>query len=287
MTQSFTEIVTKRIASGATRLPVFDGTALRLRTLLADPDVDVDTLVSLIETDPVLRLANSSFFGGLSRVRNVDAAVLRLGTEKVAQLALLVAQGAAYQVRWVELKPLVAGLWTHAVACALGCQWLCAKIDRPDLASQAFLGGMLHDIGKLLLLRVVDDLRAQNPRFRPGTELLHELLRSAHAAHGEALVRAWNIPDPYPHLVGHHHEIEADKDDTLLLVLRLVDQSCNQLGFGIEAGPETGAAASEEALALRLSEITIAELEVHLEDAVPAAAGASTEGATPRSVANG
>ena len=286
MARSFTEIVEARIASGATRLPIFEGTALRLRELLADPDVEIDALVAVISTEPVLasavlRLSNSSFFGGLAEVKSVREAVMRLGLEQVARLALLVTQGDAYRVRAKDLRPLVGSLWTHAVACALGCQWLTERLGRRDLSSQAFLGGMLHDIGKLLVLRVIDDLRAQNASFRPQPSLVRELLRSTHASHGERLVRQWHIPEPYPRIVGHHHDADIDGDDALLLVVRLVDQTCNKLGLGVEPQPDAAPAASEEAQALRLSDLVIAELEVQLEDAAPAAQAVQSPGPEP------
>jgi HD-like signal output (HDOD) protein len=279
MARSFSEIVEGRIASGKTRLPIFEGTALRLRELLADPNVEIDALVAVISKDTtlasaMLRLSNSSFFGGLSEVRNVRDAVMRLGLQQVARLALLVTQGDAYRVRWEPLRPLVASLWAHAVAVSLGCEWLAGKIGRRDLASQAFMGGMLHDIGKLLVLRVVDDLRTQSTSFRPEPGLIRELLRSRHTRYGEALLRQWNIPEPYPRLVGRHHEPEVDEDDVLLLLVRLVDQTCNKLGLGLEPAPDAIPAASEEAQALRVSDLVLAELEVQLEDAGPAAEAA-------------
>jgi HD-like signal output (HDOD) protein len=275
LARSFSQIVEAHIASGATRLPVFDGTTLRLRELLADPNVEVEALVSVISTEPVLasavlRLANSSFFGGLSQVKNVRDAVLRLGLDQVARLALLVTQGQAYRVRTEELKPLIGALWSHAVACALGGQWLAEKVGRRDLASQAFLGGMLHDIGKLLVVRVVDDLRTQNASFRPQLRLVRELMRTLHAACGESLAKQWNLPEPYPRLIGHHHD-EAVGEDALLLLVRLVDQTCNKLGLGLECAPGTDPAASEEAQVLRVSDLLVAELEVQLEDTRPAA----------------
>jgi len=275
MARSFSEIVEAHIASGATKLPVFDGTALRMRELLAEPNLQIDRLVAEISNEPVLasavlRLANSSFFGGLSQVKSVREAVLRLGLQQVARLALLVSQGEAYRVRWNELKPLLRALWAHAVACALGSQWLAQKIGRGDLASEAFLAGMLHDIGKLLVLRVVDDLRAQHAGFRPELELVREIMRSLHAAAGERLVRQWNIPEPYPTVVGHHHDSEVGHD-ALLLIVRLVDQACKKTGFSVEPAPESDPAASEEAQALRVSDLVVAELEVQLENAGPAA----------------
>jgi len=277
MARSFSEIVEARIAAGATKLPVFDGTAARLRELLASPEVDVDPLVQLVSREPVLasgvlRLANSSFFGGLSEVRTVREAVMRLGVEQVTRLALLVTQGEGYRVRAAELKPLVRGLWSHAMACALGSQWLAGRVGRGHLAGEAFVAGMLHDIGKLLIVRVIDDLRHANAGFRPAPTLVGEMLRSAHAAHGETLARGWAIPEPYPHVIRHHHEPVAREDDGLMLVVRLADSVCNKLGFGIEPTPDANPAASLEAQALRASEVLVAEFEVYLEDAMAAAA---------------
>lgn len=275
---SISETVEERISSGQTELPVFDRTAQRIQGMLDDGEFEIDELEALIGRDAVLtaallRLANSTFYAGLDKVTTVREATLRLGAKQVAGLTTMITQKQNYTVRDRSLEPLMKSLWNHSVGCAVGCQWLAERLKRRDLGAEAFMAGMLHDIGKLVVLRVVDDLKAGNRGFDPPEEAIRELMETTHTAHGHFLMESWNIPDPYPGIVLRHHDPELDESDTLLLVVRLVDRVCNQVGLGLEpADAETEKTEeSAEATALELSDGIVAELEVALEDTVQVA----------------
>jgi putative nucleotidyltransferase with HDIG domain len=273
MSTSFVSLVEAQIASGKTKLPVFEGTAQRLQQVLAAPPDTAEPLVNLLGSDPaiasaVLRLANSSFFGGLAQVKTIHQALVRLGMEQVLRLALVVSQQRAYRVSANELQPIVAALWRHTLATALGCQWLAQRLGGGVPVSEAFLAGLVHDIGKLLVVRVIDDLRKARADFRPAAKLVAEMLDSLHARCGATLARGWNLPEVYVRVIEHHHDAEFPPDDRLLAIVRLVDQAANRLGFGMVAERELQLAATREAQLLGLHDVAIAELEIYLEDSV-------------------
>lgn len=272
MSRSIAEIVDQHIAAGKTTLPVFDGTTQRLQGMLQSGEFDMGAVEKLITGDPVLasatlRLANSSFFAGLEKITNVREAIVRLGVKQVSNLVTLVAQKKNYHIRDRALQPLVATLWRHSVGVAIGSQWLAGRLRRGDLTGEAFMAGMLHDIGKLLLLRVVDDLKEQNKTFQPSEALVLELLASLHNRHGHALMKQWNIPELYCDVVARHHDPDFEDGATLLVLVRLVDQACNKLGIGLEPQPDLDLASSAEAQVLRVDDVLAAELEIRLEDA--------------------
>lgn len=268
-------MVEAQIATGKTKLPVFEGTAAKLQQIIANPPDSTEPLEQLLGSDAVaasavLRLANSSFYGGLAQVKTIRESIMRLGMDQVTRLALVVSQQQAYRVKSKELQPVVSALWHHALATALGGQWLARKTGRGDMAGEAFLAGMVHDIGKLLVVRVMDDLRATRADFNPPPNLVDELLGSLHAKYGAVLAKQWNLPEAYARVIEHHHDPEPADGDTLLILVRLVDQAANALGFGVGNKPELQIAATHEAQVLRLDDILLAELEVHIEDAMAA-----------------
>jgi putative nucleotidyltransferase with HDIG domain len=280
VSESFVSVVEAQITSGKVRLPVFEGTALKLQSMLAAPPEDTRPLVSLLASDAVLasavlRLANSSFYGGLAQVKTIQESLLRLGMDQVMQLALVVSQQQAYRVKAKELQPAVSALWQHALATALGCQWLSQRVGRRTPAAEAFLAGMVHDIGKLLVIHVIDDLRSRRADFRPPASLVSEMLASLHAKYGATLARGWNLPESYVRVIEQHHDPEFAPEDTLLAIVRLVDLAANGLGFGLGGRPTVQLAATHEAQLLGLTDVAIAELEIFLEDAVSAAHTAS------------
>jgi putative nucleotidyltransferase with HDIG domain len=273
--QSFADLVEVEIASGKTKLPLLQGAAAKLQEMLANPPGSSEPLEQAISGDAVLasavlRVANSSFYGGLAQVKTVRDSLFRLGIDQVTRIALVISQESAYRVRAPELVPLIGTLWRHALATALGAQWLARRIGRGDLSGEAFLAGMVHDIGKLLVIRVIDDLRTVRADFRPAAQLVTELLTSMHARHGAALAKEWNLPESFIRVIEHHHDPEPADSDTLLLSVRLADNAANTLGFGLGPKFEGQLAATLEAQALEIDEIAVAELEIQLEDSLEA-----------------
>ena len=273
--RSLAQIVEEQIASGDVTLPVFDETATKLQQMISKGEFDPDAVEKLVGGDPVLsgsllRHANSTFFGGIEKVVTVRAAIMRLGVKQVAELLILAIQKEQYSLKSQDLHDLADRLWKHAVGCGMGAQWLAKKLNLGDgRVEEAFLAGMLHDIGKLLLVRVLDDLiDSKQLRYPPSPELIVELLTALHAEHGYNLMQDWNIPDTYAAIVRDHHLDESDEHDDLLNLIRLVDTACNRLGIGIRGEVDINLAACPEAQHLRVSEILLAELEIRLEDAM-------------------
>ena len=272
--RSLAEIVEEKIASGTIELPVFDHTAIKIREMIERGEYDPGAVAKLVGSDPalsgsLLRHANSSFFGGIEKVVTVHDAIVRLGVRQVAELVIMASQRQQYHLKDAALHGLSDQLWRHAVGCGIGAQWLARKLQMEDRVQEAFLAGLLHDIGKLLLLRVLDELiAAKQLAFRPSLELVHELLGYLHCPQGHRLMQTWNIPEIYADIVRCHHDEDYDENDALLGLVRLVDMACNRLGIGIRGKLDLNLAASTEAQRLRISEVVLAELEIRLEDAL-------------------
>ncbi len=270
--QSLGEFVEQVIATGKASIPVFDKSAAQAQDMLTRGEFDLCALEELVSSDPaltsgLLRAANSSFFGGLDKIVRVRDAIARLGTRNVSHVIVMVAQKEQYRLQDPKLAVMAGQLWRHAVACAAGSRWLATRLHMPEVEREAMLAGLLHDVGKLFLLRVVDDLIQTRQLRDPSPQLLHELLGRMHCQQGEALLSAWNVPDPYRSIVRRHHDADFCEDDMLLLVVRLADHACNRLGMGTSPMPELVLASTAEAQALRIPELMLAELEVALEDA--------------------
>ncbi len=273
-TRTIVEIVQEYLAGGRAELPVFDRTSTRLLEMLREREFDIMAVERLVVCDPaltssLLRMSNSTFYGGLEKVVTVRDAIVRLGIKQVANLVIMSGQKRNYELRSPGLQRLSKGLWRHSVGCAIGTQWLAQKLRIEGVIDNAFLAGLLHDIGKLFLLRVVDDImQSRRYRFRPTEALVIDLLQSMHAAQGYDLMCRWNIPEVYCNVVRDHHLEELDEGDQLLLCTRLVDHACNRLGIGLAGEVPVELATLPEARALCCTEVVCAELEIRLEDAL-------------------
>jgi HD-like signal output (HDOD) protein len=88
-----------------------------------------------------------------------------------------------------------------------------------------------------------------------------------HTEQGWLLTRDWNLPEAYCNVARDHHSETFDARDTLLLMVRMVDKACNMMGISIHEPSKLILVTTPEALALGLSELDLAELEIMLEDA--------------------
>lgn len=273
--ESLAERIDECMRSGKVALPVCDPVAMRVYRAVRKGDLGAAELAQLLATDPVLssevlRAANSSFFTGLGEVRRLKDAIVRLGGRQIASLAMAASQKRLYSASAQHFRTRLVSLWRHAHAAAYGSGWLAAKLGQRRLQEEAFLAGLLHDVGKLSLLRALEDLVAADQRLRELPEaVIDEALLHLHAAHGQKLLTMWNIPEVFSRTAARHHDPQFDSSDTTLVIVRLVNKAARQSDPPIQDGREgdTPLEVTEEARALGLGEIQIAELQVALDEA--------------------
>ena len=192
-------------------LPALPSVVLDLIHSLGREDVDVTALAEKMSRDQalaakILRLANSSFYGLPARVKTVKQAIVVLGFDSARALAVASnmigsIQGAARQVD-------VADFWRHSIATAL-CAKNLARLAGIDQEA-AFIAGLLHDIGRLVLAtRFPDDYaRVLQDCERNDTPVGVAEVRVFgldHQRAGEMLAEAWKFPPLIQRAIGQHH----------------------------------------------------------------------------------
>lgn len=271
-TRSLLDVIGEELARGDLQLPVYPGIATRVQALAATGTATADQFERLLAHDPaiashVLRVANSAFYAGLSPVSTIRAAVMRLGLDQLVSIAVLCAQQGQFTARDPQVQGLMRQLWQHSVAVAFGARWLADRLGYRSQASECFMAGLFHDIGKLLILKVLDDLRRRGewPAAMPPS-LLQELLSALHREQGGRLIRQWNLSSVYADVARGHHEPVTDDMMALQLIVRLVNQACTKLGINLYRQDGLVLTALPEAAGLGIKEVLIAELEIMLED---------------------
>jgi len=271
---SLIEIADEFITSDKTVLLPFDRNTLRIRQEIAKEEPDTHLLEKLIASDPaltsqVLRLANSAFYKGLTKVSTVHNAMVRIGNTEIANIVTLVTHGKNFHSKDPVMREILAKLWAHSVGCAIGSQWLAVRRGLRDLCHEAFIAGLLHEVGKLFLITTIDAIRTSGRiASQPSPELISELMDSMHTKYGHSLLKNWNLPEVYCDIALKHHEEECGDDNILLLLVRLGNYACKKMGIGLHDDPSLLLAATPEAHYLGLSELVLAELEIKLEDSL-------------------
>ena len=272
MQQSIVEIF-EYLSTKDIQLPIFDRTAMQVQDEIAKEDPDTRAIEALIVKDQaltgqVLKVANSSFYKGLAEVTTVRNAIVRLGIKEVANMVTLVAHRGYFKAKDPLLRQRMNDLWRHSVACAMGAKWLASKGDYDIAPNEAFFAGLLHDVGKLFIITVLEKLKkAKDLQCLPSAALIDEILASLHGKHGYAIMRNWNLPEKYCVIARDHHEEEFDADNLLLCMVRQANMTCIKVGIGLRTDHDLVLSATREAGLLGISEMDMARLEIHLEDA--------------------
>jgi len=206
-----------QVLSRLKQLPSLPASIAELLASFADDDVDVEQISRQIARDQgltarVLRVANSSFYGLQSRVGTVHEAVVILGFRAVRSMVLAVGMSSAFKVENCPGFDIRAYL-RHCAAVGLAARGLAALTGHnPELA---FTGGMLHDIGKLVLAANFPAeyaaalvWRQQHDCFMCQAE--REVLGLDHGEVGGLLAETWHFPPALLAAVsGHHAPSEA------------------------------------------------------------------------------
>jgi HD-like signal output (HDOD) protein len=146
------------IAAGRVELPTIPRVVQRLMAALRDPDVDARKIGAALSQDPVLsakvlRIANSSFFGGQRSMASIDAAVALIGTLALQKLVVACGVASTFQkIPGIDMQ----AFWRDGLVAATAANRLA-----PALAAdpeEAYLCGLLHATGHLILCRSYPDI---------------------------------------------------------------------------------------------------------------------------------
>jgi len=193
------EAVSHRLYSENFQLPVMPGVMTQLVALLADEKSSFHDMAKLIMTDQVLisnilKIANSSFYGGSGQVDSLQFAIVRLGMREIVNIvtALQICSLKSKDVPQEQMQAIL----DYSLKVAFVASGLARKC-RLD-SEEAFLGGLLLDLGKTVILSVAKD-------YRIDQALLDELLTARHAEIGAMIAQKWNYPETIQKLIRYHH----------------------------------------------------------------------------------
>lgn len=268
---SLLDVINRYIAADTLSLPVFNNAAVRLQMELVKPEPDLRVIEQVITSDQalssqVLKIANSAFYRGLVEVGTVRAAIIRLGMREIGRIVLMAASEQHFRSRDRTIALVMKKLWQHSVGCAYGTAWLARRRACGVEQSQAFFAGLFHDVGKLFVLMVIEQIKRKNKSLKLTDSLLMEAMNRLHAREGSRLLTRWNMPGHLHVIARDHHNAEIDAQNRLLVLVRMANLVCRKLGIGLAEDGSLLLAATPEANLLGLTGTDLAELEGALED---------------------
>jgi len=237
-------------------LPPLPQVAAQVLRLAADPDSTTDELQRVIATDQalaaqILKIANSAMFGMVREVRTLTQAIMTLGFSTIKSIVIASSARNLYKRGGAGLQERL--LWEHALITAIASRAY-AKAFRSPRVEEAFLGGLMHDIGKAVMglkfpERYAAMVRGIYNDDLDGIESELELFGFDHAMVGEAILHAWNLARSLENSVRWHHDPQHGpaEDQALTAFVALGNQLALDRGVGI-GKPESLAAATRQAM---------------------------------------
>jgi HD-like signal output (HDOD) protein len=240
----------KKMVRQVSTLATLPEVTAQIITTVEDPKSTAQQLHKLVAHDPalvtrILKVVNSAFYGLPGQIASIERAIVLLGLNAVKNIAVAASLGQLF--RGVQLCEgfTAKDLWQHCIAVAVTARELAKSLKVP-VVDEAFLAGMIHDIGMLVELQTAPDaLRQVCDKVRNGnatdfcaTE--REVLGGVdHQMLGRALAAQWKFPNTCQLVAGYHHQPEglSENNHILVWVVNAADVICaqGQKGFNLTA----------------------------------------------------
>jgi len=238
----------KDLILNAQDLPAMPHVASKVLELAGNPDTTAAKLQQVIADDQamaarILKIANSALYGCSRKIKTLTDAIVMLGFNTIRSLVVTSATRNMYLKGGKSMGLKERLLWEHSMGCAMAAKLLVGA-RHPHLAEEAFLAGLMHDIGKLVLNqyasdafdRVVQDVYNEGRMF---LDVERELLGFDHTEVGALLVNKWKLSTQLEEAIRHHHNEEAfTADRPVICYLDLANNLCKREGVGFVELPE-------------------------------------------------
>ena len=249
----------------ASDLPTIPVVATKVMRLIESENATAEELAKVVASDPavaarVLKISNSSYYGCQRQIQTLSHAIVVLGFATLKSLIVAASVKQVYQPYGLTEKL----LWEHSFGAGLAARMI-AKETRMASEEEAFLGGLFHDIGKIIMnsmnSRQFQDVMQRCYNDGLSFEIAEQQVYSyTHSEVGGLVIKKWNFPDMLISAVLNHHTFDFGEDaDTfqinLTCVVGLANMFCHKVGIGMrEAEDELDLLQTMPAQRLGLSE---------------------------------
>ncbi len=227
-------------------MPSLSITVSKIIEVTKNPQATAKDLNRVISLDPVLvgkvlKLINSAYYGLQNKVTSLVTAIIMLGMNTIKNLALSTAV-LGNMKRDSSFKALnIDGFWRHSIGVGVLSKLIASKIGVPAIKKEEyFIGGLLHDIGKIPLNELFEEsymkaIRAADIKKAKLADMEKEFIGITHTEVGKMIAEKWNLMDETFECILHHHDpnMASEKNYKLVTSVHIADIYCNmnQVGF--------------------------------------------------------
>ncbi len=235
------ETLLGRVFEGISEVSSLPVVALQIMHLAEDPTTGADDMLEVVRSDPALamrlmRTVNSSYYTLRDKVADLKQAITLLGFREIRNLAMTAYVAPLFRQTAGYGQYSRRGLWNHMVGTAMIAR-LIGETSRQVGPEEAYLGGLLHDLGLILIdqclhkrfCRILDALTEETPFW----EIERRILGFDHTALGEYVARKWNLPERLSKAIGCHHGAARYEGPhrEMVCAVALADVLCHMKAF--------------------------------------------------------
>lgn len=225
----------EKFKKGELELPAMPQIVSQIQNVMDNSKASVTAITTIIEKDvsitvKLITAANSPLYRGVEKVQSVEAAISRLGLQEIKQIVAAIANKSFYNTKNRQLKLLLDKLWLHSLACASAAKLISERISQAD-GEEAFMGGLIHDIGSVLLLKSLGDFISFGEKLDK-----EEVINSVYEVHtnfGALLLDKWAFTKSFVEICKLHEWTDFSPDtDKEILIVNLADHITDTIGCG-------------------------------------------------------
>ena len=203
-----------KIIQKVEKLPTISTVAFEVIRLCSDKEVPIPKLVKIIAgdqslTSQILKVANSSYFNYPRTIYSLDRAIIILGFNLLRDISVSLAVFSLFKGFKTKNYDLLRNIWRHSLYTGISCKVLAQNYE-PESKENLYIGGLLHDIGKLVLITTMGkdyDLLIEKAEQETISmvELESKFLGVNHSEVGAGLIELWNLPESLVSIAKFHH----------------------------------------------------------------------------------
>ncbi len=228
-------------------LPPMPNVAAKVMEMMSNPMMDGKSIHRLISTDQalaskILKIANSALYSFSKEISSLGHAISIIGFNTISSLVIASSTKNAFFKGKMGLQDKM--IWEHSLASAFGCRDLARKKLGAGKMEVAFLSGLLHDIGKIILSKKIPDQynaivqEAYNTKT-PFAYLEMNALGFTHAEVGALVAKKWKLPSVIQECIQFHHDpSKAENAKETVDIVDTLNYICSKTGYSLVSDKE-------------------------------------------------
>lgn len=235
-------ITVEKIVMTTGDLPPMPNVAAKVMEMMANPSTDGKTMQRFISTDQalaskILKIANSALYSFSKEINSLSHAISIIGFNTITSLVIASSTKNAFFKGKMGLQDKM--IWEHSLASAFGCRLLARRVLGAGKMEEAFLCGLLHDIGKVILSKKISDQynAIVQEAYNTNTAfyiLERKMLGFDHCDVGSLVAKKWKLPASIEEAIRFHHDTEkAEIGKITVEIVDALNKICSKTGYSL------------------------------------------------------